>query len=376
MTTTGVAMRRPLSPAQLRVWQAGRSRPGYSQTVRTDLHGPLDADALRAAISRAVREDESLRLRFTETGDGPEQVLGPMLAYAPEFVDATPEEADKLIGSDLADTVDIERGPLFRHVVLRLGPRHHVWYFRVHHIVHDGHSLLLTQNRVADLYNGHDGAGFGSLCQALDQRDTYLRSAARRRDAGYWEQLLDGAREPTPGVPRERAVGEVAIDGPWEATVVAAVAIDRWRRTGCPDVVLNVPLTGRVGPAERTVPGMLFVVVPLRVRTGPGRRVDEVVADAGAGMRKALWHQRFPLPYRPRPHVTVLGDERVARFGGATAAATLLSTGSPPDSPVVTAVRRGGRLHLDIVADGAAQFPTLLTAVAEAGQARLEDVIR
>lgn len=369
-------MRRPLSPAQLRVWQAGRSRPGYSQAVRVDLHGPLDADRVCAAISRAVREDESLRLRFTTTGAGPEQVPGPVPAYAPEFVDATPGEADKLIGDDLADTVDIEHGPLFRHVVLSLGPQHHVWYLRVHHIVHDGHSLLLVQHRVADLYNGYDGAGFGSLCEVLDRRDDHVRSAARRRDAEYWEQLLDGAEEPVPGVPRERAVGEVALDGPWEATVVAAVAIDRWRRTGGPDVVLNVPLTGRVGPRERTVPGMLFAVVPLRVRTGPGRRVDEVVADAGSGMRKALWHQRFPPPYRPRPHVTVLGDERVARFGAATATATLLSTGNPPDSPVVTAVRRGGRVHLDIVADGAAQFPALLTAVAEAGQARLEDVIR
>lgn len=369
-------MRRPLSPAQLRVWEAGRSRPGYSQAVRLDLHGPLDAGALCAAIARALDEDEALRLRFTATIAGPEQTRGPRPAYAPEFVDTTPERADKLIRDDLADTVDIERGPLFRHIVLRLGPQHHVWYLRVHHIVHDGHSLLLVQQRVADLYNREEGDRFGSLYRVLDERDAYLGSAARRRDAEYWRQVLDGAEEPVRGVPRERAVGEVALDGLWEPVVVAAVAIDQWRLTGGPDVVLNLPLTGRVGPAARNVPGMLFTIVPLRVRTLPGRTVDEVIEDVRSGMRKALWHQRFPHPYRPRPHVTVLGDERVVRFGAANATATLLSTGSPPDSPVVTAVRRGGRIHLDIVADGAAQFPNLLTAVAEAGAARLEDVIR
>jgi hypothetical protein len=119
--------------------------------VRLDLDGPLDAGALCAAIGRAVREDEALRLRFRASAAGPVQVFGPPVDYAPEFVETTDESAERLIRGDLGAAVDVLRGPLFRHVVFRIGPRRHVWYLRVHHIVHDGQSLLLVQNRVAEL---------------------------------------------------------------------------------------------------------------------------------------------------------------------------------------------------------------------------------
>jgi nonribosomal peptide synthetase DhbF len=369
-------MHRPLSPAQLRVWQAGRERPGFSMAVRLDLDGPLDAGALCAAIGRAVREDEALRLRFRESAAGPVQEFGPEVDYAPEFVETTDENAERLIRDDVGCAVDVLRGPLFRHVVFRIGPRRHVWYLRVHHIVHDGQSLLLVQKRVAELYAGSAAEGFGSFSRVLDAQAAYARSAAWQRDAEHWRQTLDGVHEPVQTPPRERAVGSVALDGQWEPVVVAAVAVDQWRRTGLRDVVLNLPLTGRVGAAARNVPGMLVNVVPLRIRVAPGRTVDEVVGDVRSAMRKAQWHQRFPHPYRPRPYVTVLGDEHVVRFGDATATATLLCTGNPPDSPVVTAVRRGDRVSLDIVADGAARFTTLLAAVAGGGPARLEDVIQ
>jgi hypothetical protein len=369
-------MHRPLSPAQLRMWEAGRERPGYSMAVRLDLDGPLDAGALCAAIGRTVREDEALRLRFRESAAGPVQVIGPELDYAPEFVETTDEGVERLIRDDLDATVDVLHGSLFRHVVFRVGPQRHVWYLRVHHLVHDGQSLLLVQNRVAQLYDGAAAEGFGSFSRVLDAQVAYLGSAAWRRDAEHWRQTLDRVHEPVHTPSRERVVGSVALDGEWQPIVVAAVAVDQWRRTGLPDVVLNLPLAGRVGPAARNVPGMLVNVVPLRIRVAPGRTVDEVVGDVRSAMRKAQWHQRFPHPYRPRPYVTVLGDERVVRFGDTTATATLLRTGSPPDSPVVTAVRRGGRVSLDIVADGAARFTTLLTAVAEGGPTRLEDVAR
>jgi nonribosomal peptide synthetase DhbF len=369
-------MLRPLSPAQLRVWEAGRQRPGFSMAVRLDIDGPLDAGALCAAVGRAVREDEALRLRFRMSADGPVQVFGPPVDYAPEFVETTDERAEGLIRDDLSTAVDVLRGPLFRHVVFRTGPQRHVWYSRVHHIVHDGQSVLLVQNRVSQLYGGAAGEGFGSFSRVLDAQVAYTGSAAWQRDAEHWRRALDGVTEPVHAPSRERAAGSVELDGQWEPVVVAATAVDQWRRTGLRDVVLNLPLTGRVGAVARNVPGMLVNVVPLRVRVAPERTVDEVVGDVRSAMRKAQWHQRFAHPYRPRPYVTVLGDERVPRFGDATATATLLCTGSPPDSPVVTAVRRGGRVSLDIVADGAACFTTLLTAVAEAGSARLEDVIR
>src|SRR4051812_14108863 len=68
----------PLSPAQRRLWFVWRLDPrdtSYNEQVALQLTGPLDVDALGAALSTVVERHEPLRTTFSESDGIPEQIV-------------------------------------------------------------------------------------------------------------------------------------------------------------------------------------------------------------------------------------------------------------------------------------------------------------
>jgi Condensation domain len=70
----------PCSFAQERIWRSASTAQDSAEfLIRsvTALRGPLDLDALRAAIEHSVARHEALRTTFVEREDAPFQVVHP-----------------------------------------------------------------------------------------------------------------------------------------------------------------------------------------------------------------------------------------------------------------------------------------------------------
>ncbi|MEV4185768.1 condensation domain-containing protein, partial [Streptosporangium canum] len=150
----------PLSHAQERLWFLEQYRPGtttYTVPVAARLRGDLDADALRRALDEIVARHEALRTRFLTTEDGtPELVVdGPRPAELRVTEAADLEAAVELLDAELATPFDLEHGPLFRTVLVRLAPDDHVLLIAAHHTVIDGWSSDVI---IRELLALHDGA--------------------------------------------------------------------------------------------------------------------------------------------------------------------------------------------------------------------------
>ncbi|KOU43884.1 hypothetical protein ADK55_23195, partial [Streptomyces sp. WM4235] len=63
--------------------------------------------------------------------------------------------------------------------------------------------------------------------------------------------------------------------------LVAAVAAHLHRVTGAQDLVLGLPVTTRVDPGTREVPGMVSNIVPLRLGVRPDMTGTELLAEVG-----------------------------------------------------------------------------------------------
>src|ERR1700740_815145 len=61
------------------------------------------------------------------------------------------------------------------------------------------------------------------------------------------------------------------------------------------EVVLDFPVSRRVRPEIKTVPGMISGVVPLVLKASPGSAVAGFCEHVDTRMREALQHQRFPV---------------------------------------------------------------------------------
>ena len=139
----------PASVGQASLWylrQLMSCKTTYNVGVEFRLAGPLDADALEAAIREIVRRHESFRTTFRLVDGSVCQVISGQAQADVSFVDlsttADPEAEAWRVADELGrETFDLGTGPLFRARILRLGPESHSLCVVVDHIVSDGVSL-------------------------------------------------------------------------------------------------------------------------------------------------------------------------------------------------------------------------------------------
>ncbi|HEX9942196.1 MAG TPA: amino acid adenylation domain-containing protein [Thermoanaerobaculia bacterium] len=200
----------PLSFAQERLWFLDRLQPGgaaYNVPLALSSRGALDPAALAAALGEVVRRHEALRTTFRETGRRPVQVVSPPGPFAVPLVDlsALPApvraaEARQLAGVEGRWAFDLERGPLLRATLLRLGPAEHALLLNMHHIVSDGWSMGVLVREIGALYPAALQGSPSPLPElsiqypdfALWQR-RWLTGEVLERQLVYWRERLAGA---------------------------------------------------------------------------------------------------------------------------------------------------------------------------------------
>jgi amino acid adenylation domain-containing protein len=158
-----------LSFAQERLWFLDRLDPGsiaYNLPAVLRMIGALDVAALRATLAEIGRRHESLRTTFVAGGEGPRQVIAPVLEIAVPVVDlgalpAAARQTEMLAWSarEAWRSFDLARGPLLRVTLLRLADEEWTALFNLHHIVSDAWSLDVLVREIVALYPAfHAGA--------------------------------------------------------------------------------------------------------------------------------------------------------------------------------------------------------------------------
>ncbi len=200
----------PLSFAQQRLWFIDQMEPGsdvYNVPVAVRLQGSLNQEALAQTLSEVIRRHEVLRTRFGTVAGRAVQVIE---AAAP--VELVVEELSALevgerearvrewAGQEAATPFDLNRGPLLRVKLLRLGEQEHVVLLTMHHIVSDGWSVGVLIKEVGTLYAAYVAGEESPLAElpiqyadfALWQR-AYLQGEVLEQQLGYWRRQLSEA---------------------------------------------------------------------------------------------------------------------------------------------------------------------------------------
>ncbi len=205
------------SYAQERFWfidQASGSNTVSNVSWAVRLRGPLDADALDAALDAVAARHESLRTRFVEHDGVPVQVVDLPAAIPLERLTAADAAAAAELAADAARVpFDLGAGPLLRAQLIGLGADDHVLHFVAHHIVCDDWSKRILMAELGTL------AGGGSLDAEPVQYPAYSRwqrarigEAELAQELAHWQGRLAGASPalelptdaPRPGTPSLR----------------------------------------------------------------------------------------------------------------------------------------------------------------------------
>nr|QEO74169.1 condensation domain-containing protein [uncultured bacterium] len=319
----------PLSFAQQRLWFLDQLEPGsaeYNVPYTLRARGRLDVDALGRALTDVVARHETLRTTFATIEGRPVQVIHPPRDVALEVTDVDREDdAKRIAEAEATRTFDLERGPLLRARVLRLGPQDHVVLLNMHHIVSDGWSTGVLSRELSALYEGHcDGEPVELPELPIQYADfaawqrRWLTGEVLERKLDYWRARLAGlppvlelpTDRPRPPVrsgrgatvPVELEAGTLAalraIGRAHNATLFMTLAAGFQallsRYAGSDDVAIGTPVAGRTQAEIEDLIGFFVNTFVLRTDLSGDPSFGELVERVRAAALGAYAHQDVP----------------------------------------------------------------------------------
>ncbi|MFJ6567450.1 non-ribosomal peptide synthase/polyketide synthase [Streptomyces sp. NPDC091292] len=292
----------------------------YTVQVTYDLEGPVDADRLRAAGQAVLDAHENLRSGFRHLTSGRPVAVVPRTAALPwRHLDLTGRDGDpgawpRLLGQERR-RFDLERPPLLRLLLARLGPDRHRLVLSHQHLLLDGWSLPLLTAELWARYEGRAPAAPAPYREHL----RLLAAQDPGTSVTAWTRALAGLAEPTRLAPadpdRAAAVPHthtVDLDTGRTAAleafarrrgvtlntlVQAAWGVLLGRLTGRDDVVFGATVAGRSPdlPGSDAMIGLFINTVPVRVRIDP-RETTATLLDRLQDEQSALIaHQHLGL---------------------------------------------------------------------------------
>ncbi|MCV7089635.1 non-ribosomal peptide synthetase [Mycobacterium interjectum] len=321
----------PLTRGQLDIWLAqetGHSGTEWQLGVLVRFDGTVDRELLQRAIRHVMREAEPARAAVFEV-DG--QVFQRAIDY-PDFELAFHDLSDtrhpvqeaRRLALSIQHTPMAPTGPLFNFTLFQTWSDEFYLFGCFHHMIVDGSGITLIANRIATVYAAFVAnapippAFFGSLQDLVRCESEYEASTDYLEDEAYWARNLPPESGPhngflpaadegdgsAPSAPVRldavvlRRVQELsdAWNMPRSSVITAACAllVRGWSAAGS-EVVLDFPVSRRVRPESKTLPGMVSGVVPLVLSVSPESTVAGFCEYVDARIRQALDHQRFPV---------------------------------------------------------------------------------
>jgi Condensation domain len=373
----------PLSVLQQRLWflctaYSGDASPTVYLAYR--LRGPVDVEALVAALGDVSDRQESLRTRIVERPDGPVAVgpaavgpaavgpaaMGPVVVLDPpgglaveriDLSDLPPaqreERLERLLAGWTRILFELRGGSLVRARVVRLDDADHVLYVVLHHIIADGASVGVLARELAAHYRARVAGTAPDLPELTIGYGDFAYWQSQGHGTGgldglpYWRDRLAGLPVPDLATDRPRPAqkgtrGEDVVhplDGELAAalerlarshrcSLFAVLLAGFWallsRHGGGEDVCVGSPIGGRTRVELEPLIGNFANTLPLRGDLSGDPTFAELLVRARSTVLGALAHQEVPFANvvaaldlpRDPSRMQVFGAILVLQYGG------------------------------------------------------------
>ncbi|OZI60180.1 non-ribosomal peptide synthetase [Bordetella genomosp. 11] len=328
-----------MSYAQQRQWFLWRMDPAssaYHVSGAMHLRGPLDRHALARSFDTLAQRHAGLRTCFRPTPDGlalPEvQPARPVAIRDCDLTRIARAQRDaraRAVARDwVAESFDLEAGPLLRVGTIKLDDAEHVLVLVMHHIVSDGWSMQILVDEFSTLYRAYVQGRAPSLPPVAGDYGDYaarqrawLEQGEGRRQLAYWVDRLAG-EQPVLHLPADaprrtdgayparthgfdlpprlaqalrqtaRAHGATAYAG-----LIAAFQALLHRYCRESDIRVGVPIANRHRAGTEQIIGFFVNTQVMRATIAAGTTLAELLAQTRDAAREAQAHQDLPFEH-------------------------------------------------------------------------------
>ncbi|HEY0725365.1 MAG TPA: condensation domain-containing protein, partial [Pyrinomonadaceae bacterium] len=322
----------PLTEAQRQLWitsQIGESASSaYNESITLYMRGKLDLPALERALQQLVDRHESLRVTFSPEGDL--QWVSPYVAFELPYVDFSSlepaqreVEVAEWIASEVQETFDLVKGPLFRGRIAKVEEQYHLLVITHHHLVADGESGAVLMRDLRALYAAELHGVRCELPPARPfreyvQRQTIDESKSETPEAeAYWlEQFADSlpildlpTDRPRPLVQTYHGAPKTLIVDPELYQELKRVSVQNnttllmtlfaisnillHRLSGQDDIVVGSPAAGQVAAGVKDTVGYCLNMLPIRSRWTSNPTFVEYLHIMRRSLLNGFEHQHY-----------------------------------------------------------------------------------
>ncbi|MDP8242500.1 MAG: amino acid adenylation domain-containing protein [Candidatus Hinthialibacter antarcticus] len=322
-----------VSHAQERLWLLDRMNEGstaYNVPGSIVLRGQFDASLFWGALREIIQRHEALRTTFGSPDGEVRQFIHDEISLDEEIVDLT-DSADPMQAAkdwalrEAAHSFDLQRGPLLRAKVLRIGEDAHVFLFNLHHIICDEWSLGILISELSAAYEARLQKRESPLAPLKIQYKDFaawqnkkLSGDALEPLKTYWHQKLAGDLPrldlpldyPRPVVQTNAgatvtcplnpdAFAAIQTLGQKQqaslfVTLTALVKTFLYRYSGQDDLVIGAPFAGRTHPDVENMIGFFVNTLCLRDSVCGDGSFVELLNRVQATVTEAIAHQDYP----------------------------------------------------------------------------------
>jgi tyrocidine synthetase-3 len=310
----------PLSSAQNSLYilhQMEADSLGYNIFMTAVLEGEFDVQRFQEIFQILIQRHESLRTSFHLEGDTPVQIIHPHADFEITMltVDGSPEPVIR----ELLRPFDLDRYPLFRAALLKIGEAKHILVLDAHHIISDISTQNILFHEFLQLYKGMElpepALQYKDYSE-WQQSGEYREYVAKQED--FWlneykdtPPLLDlpydfphGMKNTKKGNyvelgfdtnDRELILKLAAEEGGTVHIVMLAIFyILLSRISGEHDISVGVPAAGRLNKELASVVGMFINTIALRNFPVPEKSFREFLREVVQRSFKAYENQAYP----------------------------------------------------------------------------------
>lgn len=320
----------PLTEAQQEIWLTSRmdrhAGPAFNESCELTFRGPMNRFAMETALQQLGKRHEALRTAIDESGELQRVIDDAQPELVFEDLSSLPEVARNrrfaaCVNEEVSRPFDLARPPLLRARLLRTGADLHVMLLTVHHLVCDGWSYDVMTRDLSALYtmacqNEPDRrpppVQFRDYARRMSE---YEKEARHDEDISFWTKRLAQPIQPVelpivrPRPPVRTFSGAMAVAPVEESlvsgikelgakrrctlfsTLMALYAVLLHRLTGQRDLIIGIPAAGQQWMEGHDLVGHCATLLPVRLRTEPGKPFAVLLAEAQQSLLEAYEHQ-------------------------------------------------------------------------------------
>ncbi|WFA19852.1 amino acid adenylation domain-containing protein [Paenibacillus mucilaginosus] len=324
----------PLTQPQKRIWYTEKLYPDTSLstiTVTVKMTGSVDLGILKRAINGVIEASDAFRMKMTVKDGSPYQYVEAFLERDFELLDFSQEEeaaaqAEAWVQAQIRRPMAMVEADLYEIVLLKIRPEEYWYSFKMHHIVTDGVGMILSVNRISELYerfSKQEGnpeenrpEWNASYFEFVQSEMNYEASDRYQKDKTYWNEKFRTLPETTgwkvynpvtlstESIRETAEISEAAYRGAKAfceehkvslfTFFLAAFYIYMHKVTGGSDIAIGTAYANRTTRKEKETVGMFVSTVATRAVVEPESEITAFMQQVAKEQSSILRHQRYP----------------------------------------------------------------------------------